>query len=202
MLVDLKNRLMVCRQILRKRLQNPAGAGDDRPQAASVRRSMFPRDISTVSAYLSGSSPISLNRAFDPTLPKHTPVSSTSISLGESVDAIPCLPLRSVREAPPLTTSRANPDRIIRLSSKVVIRPRPLTNEFRMAESTCTSTSEQAFFQAWINARPSLSLSEFITVYNSGDKTIMECIKREHKAVRGKGPWPVILWWWSAPEKE
>ena len=194
---------MRCLTVRRKRPQNPIGSGGPvASTVASTKRSIFLRDISTVSACLSGSSPIALNRGLDPTLPKRAPISSTSISLGESADALPCLPLRSVAEVPPLTSLETNPDTTIRLSSKVVIRPRPLTNESLLAESNCTSTSEQAFFQAWINARPSLSLSEFVTLYNSEDKTIMERIKRERKAIRGKGPRPLILWWWSDPERK
>jgi hypothetical protein len=43
----------------------------------------------------------------------------------------------------------------------------------------------KAFFQAWIKAQPSLSLSEFIDRFKAGDKTILEALDRERMTLPG-----------------
>jgi hypothetical protein len=51
-----------------------------------------------------------------------------------------------------------------------VIRPRRSTNEEWVAEANSIDIKAEAFFQAWISARPSLSAAEFIALFNSAIK--------------------------------
>ena len=111
--------------------------------ANKVKRSMFPKEISTISEYLDGSSPRNRNLETDATSAKTAPVKSTASS------------------------SEASIDTTIRLSPKVVIRPRRSTNEAWVAEANSIDIKAEAFFQAWISARPSLSAVEFIALFNS-----------------------------------
>ena len=111
--------------------------------ANKVKRSMFPKEISTISEYLDGSSPRNRSLETDATSAKTAPVKSTASS------------------------SEASIDTTIRLSPKVVIRPRRSTNEAWVAEANSIDIKAEAFFQAWISARPSLSAVEFIALFNS-----------------------------------
>jgi hypothetical protein len=107
---------------------------------------MFPKEISTISEYLDGSSPRNRSLEADATSAKTAPVKSTASS------------------------SEASIDTTIRLSSKVVIRPRRSTNEEWVAEANSIDIKAEAFFQAWISARPSLSAADFIALFNSAIK--------------------------------
>jgi hypothetical protein len=73
----------------------------------------------------------------------------------------------------------------IRLPSKVVMLRKPLSRESFTADEKLASIYTKAFFQAWINSRPCLPLSEFIDRFKAGDQTILAAVDREHSALPG-----------------
>ena len=73
----------------------------------------------------------------------------------------------------------------IRLSSKVVILQKPISRGSFPVDERWASIYTKAFFQAWIKAQPSLSLSEFIDRFKAGDKTILEALDRERMTLPG-----------------
>jgi len=83
----------------------PKGKDQREGDANKVNRSRFPKEISTISEYLDGSSPRNRSLEADAPSAKTAPVKSTASSSDASMDST------------------------IRFSSKVVIRPCRLTNE-------------------------------------------------------------------------
>jgi hypothetical protein len=135
---------------LRIVLRRVLGRGAD-----MIRRSIFGNDNSTSSLYRSGSRAILWKSSLVPTLTNRAP--------GKAASNWTPFPI----------------DREIRLSSNAVIRPIALTNESLAADENETDIRTEAFFQAWINARPSLSLLGFI-----------EAISPDHPSIVGQ---PEIL---------